>query len=141
MRAVGVVGLLSIIVAMATPAIAGEQPFTGSFRGTGRACSGSLNIRTKTIEWRSSFSVCKPTRHEILDKDLTPEHRRIAYRLTARSKACRYEVVEIQHVDGAGWNATGYQSLESFQNREAPAWKNSQLPERQVLSCPMIGPN
>lgn len=141
MRAIGLFGLLSLSAAMATSAIADEQPFTGSFNGTGRACSGSLHVRTKTVDWKSSFSVCKPTRYEILDKDLASEHRRIAYRLSTRSKGCRYEVVEIQHVDGAGWNVIGYQSLEAYQNREAPDWKNSPLPERQVLSCPMIGPN
>jgi hypothetical protein len=140
MRAIGILGLLSMVAATATPASADERPFTGSFSGTGRACSGGLHVRTKTIEWNSSFSVCKPTRYEVLDKD-SREHERIAFRLKTRSKRCLYEVVQIEHVDGANWNAAGYQSLEAYQNREAPDWKNSPLPERQVLSCPMIGPN
>lgn len=133
---------LLLIAVCAAPAVAGDEPFTGTFSGTGRACSGALQIRTKAIEWKSSFSVCKATRYEVLAKDSSPEHRKIAYRLKVRSKRCRYEVVEVeQHMGGYGWNVTGYQSLESFQNRDAPDWKNSALPERQVLSCPMIGPN
>ena len=141
MRAITFLALSAIAMAIATPVIAGDPAFTGTFSGTGRACSGSLKIRTKTIEWTSSFSVCKPTGYEILDKDPSSDHQRIAYRLKSQSKHCRYAVVEIEHVSNAGWNVNGYQSLDAYKNREAPEWKNSAVPERQVLSCPMIGPD
>lgn len=141
MRAVIVLASLFIVVATAAPAIASDRVFTGTFSGTGRACSGGLHIRTRTIEWNSSFSVCKPTRYEILEKNFSSEHRRIVYRLKTRSKRCRYEVIEIEHVSGAGWNVNGYQSLDAYTNRKTPNWKNSALPERQVLACPMIGPD
>ena len=134
--------LMVLIAAMVSlPAFGADEPFTGTFSGTGRACSGGLHIHAKTVEWNSSFSLCKPTGYEVLEKDLSSDHRRIAYRLKARSRRCRYEVVEIEHTSGAGWNVTGYQSLDAFKNRDAPDWKNSPLPERQVLSCPMIGPS
>jgi hypothetical protein len=65
----------------------------------------------------------------------------VAYRLKDRSKHCRFEVVEVKHADGYVWNVAGYQTIEAFQKRELPEWDNSPLPERQVLSCPMIGPD
>jgi hypothetical protein len=141
MRAVTFLALSAVAMATATPAMAGDHTFTGTFSGTGRACSGALKIRAKTIEWKSSFSVCKPTGYEILDQDLSSDHRRITYRLKSQSKRCRYVVVEVEHVGGAGWNVNGYQSVDAYKNRDAPDWKNSSLPERQVLSCPMIGPD
>jgi hypothetical protein len=132
--------LLCIAMAAAS-ALAADKPFTGAFSGTGRACSGGLHIRANTIEWNSSFSVCKPTGYEVLDQDASADRRRTAYRLKVPSKRCRYEVIEVEHAGGYGWNVTGYQSLDAFKNREAPDWKNSPLPERQVLSCPMVGPD
>jgi hypothetical protein len=141
MRAVRNGCWLLCIAMAAAPALAADKPFTGTFGGTGRACSGGLHIRANTIEWNSSFSVCKPTGYEVLEEDVSPGRRRIAYRLKVRSKHCRYAVVEVEHTSGPGWNVTGYQSLDAFQNLAAPGWKNSPLPERQVLSCPMVGPD
>ena len=138
MRTVKTVGLY-LVIALANVAIAADEPFTGVFNGTGRACSGALYVRTQTIEWNSTYSVCKRGRYEILEKNLTADRKRIVYRLKKRSKHCRYEVVEVEHASGFGWNVGGYQSLEAFQKRDLPDWNNSALPERQVLSCPMIG--
>ncbi|UEP28512.1 MULTISPECIES: hypothetical protein [unclassified Burkholderia] len=120
---------------MSSVALASDQAFTGTFQGTGRACSGALHVRAKTIEWDSAYSVCKATHYEILEKKLDRE--RIVFFLEKRGNRCRYSVVEVEHTSGYSWNVTGYQSLEGFQKRDLPEWDNSPLPERQVLSCLM----
>jgi len=123
---------------LAGPCIAtAEAPFTAKFAGTGRACSGGLYVRAKTIEWNSSFSVCKPARYEVLEKKWVKDHDRIAFRFKTRSRGCLYEVVEAEQVSTYGWDVRGYQSLESYQKRALPDWSNSPLTERLVLSCPM----
>ena len=128
-----------ILLALAgTGSAIADAPFTAKFGGTGRACSGGLYVRTQTIEWNSSFSVCKPARYEVLEKDLAKDHGRIAFRFKARSRQCLYEVVEAQQVSTYGWDVRGYQSMESFQKRALPDWRNSPLAERLILSCPMI---
>jgi hypothetical protein len=118
-------------------AIAGA-PFTAVFNGTGRACSGGLYIRTQTIEWNSSFSICKPRRYSVLEKDLAADHGRIVFRLSARSRQCRYEVIEAEQTSTYGWSVQGYPSLEAYQKRALPGWRHSPRDERMVLSCPMV---
>ncbi|MDR2128956.1 MAG: hypothetical protein LBP52_07815, partial [Burkholderiaceae bacterium] len=78
--------------------MAGDGVFTGVFEGTGRACSSAL--RTKTIEWNSTYSICKPTRYEVLEKTLGDdgEYARIVFSLETRSKHCRYKVIEVAHM-------------------------------------------
>lgn len=127
------------LVSLAGVAVAADAPFTGVFNGTGRACFGALYVRTRTIEWITTYSICKPSRYEVLEKDLTGDHKRIAFRIKTRSRHCLYEVFELQQDSRYGWSAGGYQSLEAFQKRALPDWKNSPLEERLVLWCPMVG--
>lgn len=125
------------LLAVAGFAAAADAPFTGAFNGTGRACNGSLYVRAKTIEWISTYSICRPSRYEVLDKNLTGDLQRIAFRVKTRSRHCRYEVFELQQVSRYGWAADGYQSFEAFRKRQLPDWRNSPVPERFVLECPM----
>ncbi|PIF74407.1 hypothetical protein CLU95_1534 [Variovorax sp. 54] len=128
-----------IALVLAGPSIAlADAPFTGKFSGTGRACSGGLYVRTKTIEWNSSFSICKPARYEVLDNELDKEEgERIAFRLRSPSRHCLYKVVEVQRLSTYSWDVRGYQSMESYRNRALPDWANSPLEERLIMSCPM----
>ena len=129
--------LMALALAGACPALA-DAPFTGKFSGTGRACSGGLYVRTKTIEWNSSFSICKPTRYEVLDNELDKkEDERIVFRLQSPSRQCLYPVIEVQRLSTYIWGVQGYQSMESYRNRALPDWANSPLEERLILSCPM----
>jgi hypothetical protein len=98
MRALRMAGLLLAVCGAAVPAVAADRAFTGVFEGTGRACSGNFYIRSRTAEWNTPFSVCKPSGYEVLEKDLSGEKRRLAIRLKARSKYCRYEVIEVEQV-------------------------------------------
>jgi hypothetical protein len=135
---IGRAAVLAILLLGGLGPAKADAPFTAVFSGTGRACSGGLFVRTKTIEWNSSFSICKPTRYSVLDKDLAADRRRIAFRLAARSRRCHYEVIEAQQYSTYGWSVQGYQSLEAYEKRALPGWRNSPLDERMVLSCPMV---
>ncbi|MET3498242.1 hypothetical protein [Variovorax boronicumulans] len=136
MQIAKVVALAGLVLAGPCTATA-ETPFTGKFSGTGRACSGGLFVRTQTIEWNSSFSVCRPARYDVLEKDLRKDHGRIVFRFKTRSRQCLYEVIEAEQVGTYGWDVRGYQSLASYRKRALPGWSNSSLTERQILSCPM----
>jgi hypothetical protein len=136
-----IISIAAIVMISSSASISSERNLTGAFEGTGRACTGALYVRTNTVEWNSTYSICKPTRYEVLENSLNGDHRRTVLRLNKRNRQCRYEVVEIEHADGYSWNVSGYPSLESFQKRDSPDWSNSPLPARQVLSCLMTGPN
>lgn len=115
-----------------------EDIFTGSFEGTGRACSGKLQVQKNKIKWNSTYSKCKTTQYSVLETDLNNEKKRIAFHLKTPNAKCLYPIIEIKHSSGYNWHVNGYQSLEGFQNKNSPDWKNSPLPERQNLSCLMI---
>ncbi|WPH19414.1 hypothetical protein [Variovorax paradoxus] len=130
--------VLAFLALAGTGTAIAAAPFTAVFSGTGRACSGGLYVRTQTIEWNSSFSICKPSRYSVLEKDLAVDHGRIAFRLAARSRQCRYEVIEAKQVSTYGWSVQGYPSLEAYRKRALPGWRHSPRDERMVLSCPMV---
>jgi hypothetical protein len=136
MQVVKAIGLALLV--FAGTAIAADVPFTGAFSGTGRACSGGLYLRAKTVEWISTYSICKRSRYELLAKDLTVDHQRIAVRIKTRSKQCRYEIFEAEQVSTYSWDVRGYKTLEAYQKQDLPDWQNSPLPERWFLSCPMV---
>ncbi|HJS04045.1 MAG TPA: hypothetical protein VJ832_11225 [Variovorax sp.] len=132
------VAVLALFALVATGAATAGAPFTAVFSGTGRACSGGLYVRAQTIEWNSSFSICQPSRYSVLEKDLAKDHGRIAFRLAARSRQCRYEVIEAEQVSTYGWSVQGYRSLEAYRKRALPGSRHSPRDERRVLSCPMV---
>ena len=117
---------------------AADKPFTGIFRGNGRACFGALSIRPKTIEWHSTYSTCGPTAYEILEQDLLAKNARIVFLLKNHSKHCSHQVIELQHYEQNVWDVKGYSSLEAYQKKELPDWKDSTLPEREALSCGLL---
>lgn len=138
MRALTLLALLACFGSAHCSAVASGEAFTGVFQGTGRACSGALYVRANTIAWNSSFSICKRTQYEVLEHNADQEHERLVFRLTSPSSECRYPVIEVEHTSDYNWNVLGYQSLEAFEKRDLPDWSNSPLPERQILSCPMV---
>ncbi|MFC5475381.1 hypothetical protein [Paraherbaspirillum soli] len=128
---------LCLAVALTSNAAAADKPFTGKFFGNGRACYGGLYVRSRTIEWHSTYSACERGRYQVLEQDMNGTEPRIAYLLKQRSKHCRYEVIELYQYNDEVWSAKGYRSLEAFQKKDLPDWKNSALPERGVLLCGM----
>ncbi|MBO9651252.1 MAG: hypothetical protein J7605_22335 [Variovorax sp.] len=79
-------------------------------------------MRDKTIEWNSSWSVCKPSPYEVIDSVLEGEKRRVAYRLLKRSKACRYDVIEIEEGRDGYWSINGYPTVEAYEKRADTDW-------------------
>lgn len=77
MRNLIILALSASLGGLSGTAVAAEKAFTGVFEGTGRACPGALFVRARTIEWNSSFSICKPTSYEILEKKLDNDHKRV----------------------------------------------------------------
>jgi hypothetical protein len=130
-----VLGLCLLAIACSTSAA--DATFTGSFSGTGRACNGMLHIRSKTIEWKSSFSTCRRSAYEVLEKSQIDGKQRVAFRLKAHGNHCLYEVLALEQIDGTDWTADGYPSLEAFHKKDLPDWRDSPLPQRLVLECPM----
>ena len=128
---------LALALLVVTGTATAEAPFTGAFSGTGRACNGMLQVHTKTIEWKSSFSTCRRGAYEVLEKNEAGSKRRIAFRLKAHGRKCLYEVLSLEQVEGTDWTADAYPSLEAFRKKDQPDWLNSPLPERLVLECPM----
>lgn len=130
-----------VLAGLSGHAGAANERLTGRFEGGGRACAGALYVRTHTLEWNSTYSLCQPTRYAIVEQALHDNPKRVVFRLQQRSRHCRYQVVTLEQRSADQWQVTGYQSLEGFQNRHLPDWSNSPRPERQTLSCLMIGPD
>jgi len=125
----------------AAPAIASADPvFTVAFGSSGRACQGGLYVRTKTLDWITTYQVCKAMRYEVLEKDLTGNPQRIVFRTEKRSRQCSMEVFELSQADPrvGKWDASAYPSLEAYQKRNEPGWIDSLDPHRQALDCMMF---
>lgn len=141
MRALAALIMMASVGTSLDAAAAADDTFTGVFQGTGRACFGALYVRAKTIEWNSTYSICKPSQYEILENSVSDGNRRVVFHLKHRSRQCRYPVVEVEHASGYSWNVSGYQSLDHYRNKDLPGWNQSPLPERWVQSCLMTGPD
>jgi hypothetical protein len=127
--------LASLAMLLATICIAGEPPDSAAFQGGGRACAGGFYVRKTTIEWKSTFSVCKRTAFDVIERTgAGDDARRIVYRLSTRSPSCRYEVVELEQVSLHGWDVTGYPSQAAFEHRASADASATAM----TLSCPMV---
>ncbi|MET3446271.1 hypothetical protein [Ralstonia sp. 1138] len=125
------VSLLAAQSAMAADAL------TGTFRGDGRACYGALFVRPKTIEWNASFFKCGPARYKVIEQDLSGEHPHAAFKIEDRHKRCGLAVIEVSRYSEFSWSVKGYPTMEAYQKREDPGWKDSADPARQVALCGM----
>lgn len=120
-----------------------DPRFLGGYEGDGRACNGSLHLRLKSIEWHSTYSVCKAGAFEILDQDANGKLPQIAVQLKNPGKPCRIKVIELRlNPEYAGtppyWDVFGYPSLEAYRKRDQPEWQNSPDPAREVLACMLM---
>ncbi|CAJ0731116.1 MAG: hypothetical protein QM625_02835 [Ralstonia sp.] len=125
------VSLLAAQSAMAADAL------TGTFRGDGRACYGALFLRSNTIEWNASFFKCGPTRYKVIEQDLSGDHPHAAFKIEDRRKRCGLAVIEVSRYSEFSWSVKGYPTMEAYQKREEPGWKDSADPARQVALCGM----
>ncbi|MCH8620363.1 hypothetical protein [Undibacterium sp. TS12] len=112
---------------------AASQTYTGVFQGQGRACFGKLFLRKKTIEWNSSFSVCKPVAYTILKIDMDSASPHIAVLLKHKNKTCRQAVIAMT-LDPAFpqfWLVQGYTSQQDYEHRK------EEDVDARTLSCGM----
>ncbi|WP_139798648.1 hypothetical protein [Andreprevotia lacus] len=117
--------------------LAADAPLNLRLQGGGRACSGGLFVRDRTLEWHSSFSTCRSTPYRVLAR--TPVESKAHYVLALQrpSAHCFYRLIELEQVGEFQWNATGYQHYADYEHRDDPAWLQGDPDGRNTLSCPM----
>ncbi|CAI3956383.1 unnamed protein product [Commensalibacter communis] len=115
-------------------------PFTGVFEGHGRVCYGHLYIKTKTIEWISSFAVCKRSTYKILEMQFDDKGKRIVYLIKNPSKYCRIKIIEFykEPMDSEDsvfehWTLTGYKSVEEYHRQ-----KDTKQTSEENFDCDMV---
>ena len=113
---------------------AADQHFTAVFAGTGRACSGNLYLYKKTIEWNTTYSICKPTAYTVLANELDSNSPRLVVQLKHKSSKCHQQVLALSPIPSQpfSWDVQGFASLADYENREDAAAK------ARTLMCPMI---
>ncbi|MDM0082096.1 hypothetical protein QTI17_15990 [Variovorax sp. J31P179] len=127
------------LLAVGTAAAADAAPCFGKYKPWSQGCNGAAYLRAKTIEWRTTWSYCKPSAYEVIDIASKDEPPHIAVRIKKRSKRCGFDVVEIEQLqyDMKMWSLNGYPSLEAYQKRDLPEWKNAVSDARMRLTCPL----
>jgi hypothetical protein len=115
------------------------QRLTGKFTGTGRACSGRVVVRAKTISWISSFSRCEALPYERIEQTGEAGVVRYSFRFTRNLPGCLYRYITISHhePEGAdvGWEIIGYGSERSYLADKAGGYKAE---GEDALSCYLI---
>jgi len=114
------------------------QPFSGTFYGNGRACYGALYLRTKTVEWNSTYSTCGRTTYKTLEQDLASEHPSVVLSLDRPSKHCRLQVIELRHYENNSWEATGYRSRDDYQKGKEAGQREALEANGKTLSCGLL---
>lgn len=131
----------TLLLSTATHTLAADKPLTGVFYGNGRACHGALYLRTKTVEWNSTYSACERTKYKILEQDLASEHPSVVLSLDKPSKHCRLQVIELRHYENNSWEATGYSSRTNYQDGKEPSQREALEANGKTLSCGLLKAN
>jgi hypothetical protein len=134
MRPIAYVLIGTCMMAIAA-AQAETRPLTGRFQGSGRACYGTLDVRTKTISWLTTFSQCNSTPYELIERNEQGEELRMTYRLKPGTDTCRYAILSLTHAgvaENTGWDVTGYGSEQSYQTDKASGYKAK---AEDMMSC------
>jgi hypothetical protein len=142
-RTVGAACVLTVLLGSACAEAPGAASFTGSFLGASRPCKGGLHVRSKTLDWITTYQVCKARPYEVLEEDFSGVRRRIVFQIRKRGRACGMEVFELQQANprAGKWDAAAFPSLEAYRKRAEPGWIDSTAPERQSLLCILYEPD
>lgn len=104
----------------------------GVFEGTGRACSGLLEITPKRLSWNTLFSPCPASAFTLVERRQKDGATQWAYGFAQTPKSCFYKVVMLKKlvdVDGRiEWHASGFTSMK--------AYKADVKTDR--LNCPLV---
>lgn len=124
-------------LAIATGVAANPQPATPRqttevFSGGGRACTGNLTIRDKTIDWQTPFSQCTKQPYTLIqEKDIGVNHLRV-FALNKPSKKCLYQFIVLETpLAGGQALASGFQTRQDYEQQDYP----------HGLGCPMLSAN
>jgi hypothetical protein len=126
------IGTCILPVAVASAEI---QPLTGRFLGSGRACYGTLAVRSKTISWLTTFSQCKAVPYELIERNEQAGALRVTYRLKQSNASCRYTILSLTHMGpegDSGWDVTGYGSEQSYRADKSSGYKSK---ADDMMSC------
>ena len=136
LRTLTIVAVLSGLAANAEP-----PAFTGVFDGTGRACSGQLFVRQKTITWLSSFSKCRGIPYTTVEQKSEGNQRGYTFLLKEKQRGCLYQVLYLTHDNvadmGIDWNVIGYASMQDY---DADKLKGFKAEGENDLSCYLVKP-
>ena len=134
-----ILGTLLASVLIVSLAFAVDSPFTGAFKGTGRACDGGLYIRTRTISWLTAFSQCRSVLYEVLERREEGHLRQFAFHLKQTGKGCRFDVLYLYHPDtpnpDTDWHVIGYASIQDYREDKQNGYKGD-APRSQ--SCSLV---
>lgn len=135
---------LTCIVALAAVCLAPvvqaqSKRLTGEFSGTGRACSGRLIVRAKTISWTSSFSRCEAVPYELVEQTADAGVVRYSFRFTRIAPRCAYRYITVSHNElrggDIGWEVIGYGSEGSYFADKAKGYRAD---AEDAMSCYLI---
>lgn len=92
--------------------------FDGVIEPYGKRCSGTIKVKTKTVEWHTQFGHCKPSSYEVIEQNSSGKNQRTAYQLKGAKKACTHGVIalEFNETKPDYRNASWYKSAEDFRN-------------------------
>lgn len=131
--------LIAAAIATGGAAAADTAAFTGRFIGTGRACYGTLALRTKTISWLTTFSQCQEVPYKLVERSDSAGTQRLTYRFEHAPASCRHRVVSVTHDSAAGpdagWQVTGYATEASYSKDKASGYTAK---DAAIMSCYLV---
>ncbi|MGZ5201056.1 MAG: hypothetical protein ACXWC4_14905 [Telluria sp.] len=131
-----VIGAVCLIVPSLV--FADARAITGRFVGTGRSCSGTLNLSEKTISWLTPFSQCKPAPYQVIEQTNDGDRLRLTVQMNAKASSCLYSIVSLSHHGSApdtGWEVTGYGKKESYEADKASGYQSR---AQDMMSCYLV---
>ncbi len=127
------------LVGLAPVAQAQMDKLTGTFAGTGRACSGQLIVQPKTISWVTSFSRCESLPYEIIEQATDAETYRYSFKFKRHAPRCRYRYITVTHKreggEDVGWGVIGYGSEQSYLADKANGYTAN---AEDTMSCYLV---
>ncbi|HUA99277.1 MAG TPA: hypothetical protein VMA34_13190 [Terracidiphilus sp.] len=124
---------------LVTQACGAHRAFTGSFEGTGRACSGTLTVEARSLSWLTPFSKCRKVPYETIDQSVSGHQQQYAFQLKQHAHDCLYTVLYLAHQNDANmdihWNVIGYATMRDYEADKQQGYKAASPSD---LSCYLV---
>lgn len=118
-----VLALTGLCLIIATPVMAEEKLPVGVYHGNGRACSGALYIREKTMEWHATWVSCEKSPYEIIRTGQTNEGKKeYVFRIKNPDAKCKLPYFTLSHYadvtdDTQSWSFNAYKNMKDLESR------------------------